>query len=291
MPVAKNSPALGGFHLKWYLKRAGGPNEGEQMDQSRYNTSHVWKPAEKLSSHRNLVMTNLMNMVADSKKIGIKMEKLWGAFLQQRWTDEIIKRSPCLSDLQMIEVITKTRSDLKIGFVIQPCCFDEDSTMFAFELFAILKNCPSHLLETWRLSKFLEHLLDNYNLRTVIASTLHTTIQSDKSKSIELSMWYKRLDERYNISLGKTIVGLSGNDQLAQLSALDLPYLEDYKQSISQCLEGGLCDLVSSREGNVHKHPDPSLDSFLFRGINISSQPPSSCDREKTDCLHPVLCF
>ena len=171
-----------------------------------------------------------------------------------------VNQSPCLNDLQMIEVITKTRSDLKIGFVIQPCCFDEDSTMFALELFAILKNCPSHLLETWRLSKFLEHLLYNYNLRTVMASTLHTTIQSDKSKSIELSMWYKRLDERYNISLGKTIVGLSGTDQLAQLSALDLPYLEDYKQSISRCLEGGLCDsltdVVSSREGNVHKHPE-----------------------------------
>ena len=167
--------------------------------------------------------------------------------------------------------------------------------MFALELFAILKNCPSHLLEAWRLSKFLEHLLYNYNLRTVMASTLHTTIQSDKSRSTELSMWYKRLDERYNISLGKTIVGLSGTDQLAQLSALDLPYLEDYKQSISRCLEGGLCDsltdVVSSREGNVHKHPDPSLDSFLFRGFNISSQPPSSCDREKTDSLHPVLCF
>ena len=68
MSVAKNSPALGGFQLKWYLKRAGGPNEGEQMDQSRYNKSHVWKPAEKLSSHRNLVMTNLMNMVADTRQ-------------------------------------------------------------------------------------------------------------------------------------------------------------------------------------------------------------------------------
>ena len=171
-----------------------------------------------------------------------------------------VNQSPCLNDLQIIEVITKTRSDLKIGFVIQPCCFEENSTMFALELLSTLKNCPSHLLGAWRLSKFLEHLLYNFNLRTVIASTLHTTIQSDKSKSTELSMWYKRLDERYNISLGKTIVGLSGTDQLTQLSALDLPYLEDYKQSISQCLEEGLCDsltdLVSSREGNVHKHPE-----------------------------------
>ena len=78
-----------------------------------------------------------MNMVTDSRKNNIKQETILRIFLEQRWTDEITNQLPCLNDLQMTEVITKTRHDLKIGFVIKPCCFDDDSMLFAIELFAI----------------------------------------------------------------------------------------------------------------------------------------------------------
>ena len=141
-----------------------------------------------------------------------------------------------------------------IGFVIKPCCFEEDSIVFTLELFTILKNCPSHLSETWRLSKFFEHLLNNHNLRTVLTATLRT-IQSSTSRSIEMSMWYRRMDAKYKISLGKTLIGLSNTRELAKLATLDLPYLEDYKEDINQCLTKGLCDnlpnLASDRAGRV----------------------------------------
>ena len=71
-----------------------------------------------------------------------------------------------------------------------------------------------------------------------------------------MNMWYKRLDAKYNISLGKTLIGLSDSRQLAHLAALDLPYLEDYEaEGINQCLTEGLCDilhdLVSDEAGTL----------------------------------------
>ena len=45
-----------------------------------------------------------------------------------------------------------------------------------------------------------------------------------------INIWYKRLDERYNFSLGSAIIGLMTSDNLKELSKLDPPYLmKDYR--------------------------------------------------------------
>lgn len=51
-----------------------------------------------------------------------------------------------------------------------------------------------------------------------------------------MKVFYKHLDAKYNISLGKSLIGFSNTRQLEELAALDLPYLEDYREDINQCL-------------------------------------------------------
>ena len=49
-----------------------------------------------------------------------------------------------------------------------------------------------------------------------------------------IDMWYERLDERYNFSLGPAILPLLTSKNLTQLAALDLPYLKNYNASVQE---------------------------------------------------------
>ena len=44
-----------------------------------------------------------------------------------------------------------------------------------------------------------------------------------------INMWYQRLDERYNVSLGPHVLGLLTSENLTQLTALDPPYLYNFE--------------------------------------------------------------
>ena len=59
-----------------------------------------------------------------------------------------------------------------------------------------------------------ESLLTNENLNTVVAATMHT-IQPRAGDNIKdftaINMWYQRLEERYNFSLGPNILPLDDN--------------------------------------------------------------------------------
>ena len=46
-------------------------------------------------------------------------------------------------------------------------------------------------------------------------------------------MWYERLDEKYNLSLGPAILGMTTTDNLMQLAELNPPYLKEYEASIN----------------------------------------------------------
>ena len=48
-----------------------------------------------------------------------------------------------------------------------------------------------------------------------------------------INMWYERLDERYNFSLGSNILPLMTTDNLEQLETLDPPYMNDLKAGIN----------------------------------------------------------
>ena len=69
-------------------------------------------------------------------------------------------------------------------------------------------------------------------MNTVMAATL-CNIQPMAGDNIKdfsaINMWYKRLDTRYNFSLGPVILPLLNTDNLTQLAKLDPPYLKDFK--------------------------------------------------------------
>ena len=67
-------------------------------------------------------------------------------------------------------------------------------------------------------------------MNSVVAATMEN-IQPRAGDNIKdftsINMWYKRLDQRYNFSLGPAILPMLTTDNLMHLTMLDPPYLVD----------------------------------------------------------------
>ena len=158
-------------------------------------------------------------------------------FLKNRWSTEILKTESCLTGDQVEHVIIKTAEDLNLDFGWNLWIPDEDLA-FGMELHTALFYCPQKSTEAAKLSFLFEHLLVNHSLNTVVAATMHN-IQPRASDNIEdftaINIWYRRLSERYNFSLGSIILPLlPGIDSQEHLETLDPPFLPFYNDFVSQ---------------------------------------------------------
>ena len=83
---------------------------------------------------------------------------------------------------------------------------------------------------------FFESLLNNHSLGTVLAATFNNLEDSGIQGNTAINMWYKYLykefDSRFNFSLGQSVIAISTIEQLKELSKLDPPYLDQYKECI-----------------------------------------------------------
>ena len=114
--------------------------------------------------------------------------------------------------------------------------FSDNDLGFGVELFSAIHNCHDNLIEAAKLSKLFESLITNENLNTVVAATMHN-IQPRAGDNIKdftaINMWYERLDERYNFSLGPNILPLMTTDNLIELETIDPPFLSKVKSRIN----------------------------------------------------------
>ena len=176
-----------------------------------------------------------MSLVRESKRKMIHESEVWKTLLDHRWDNDILKtNSSCLDDNQRFQVIYKTALDLRINY--NNHWIREEDLRLGTELFSALHYCPENLIEAAKLSKLFESLITNETLNTVVASTMHN-IQPRAGDNIKdftaINMWYQRLDERYNFSLGTNILPLMTTDDLTQLEALDPPFLRNYNDAQS----------------------------------------------------------
>ena len=191
----------------------------------------------------------IMNLVRESKIHRVAKTKVWKRLLKHRWNIEIMKACPCLKETQAAEVIYKTGRDLKIKYDWNLWIPEEDLP-FGIELYSALHYCPERLVEAAKLSALFTSLLTNKSLNTVVAATMHN-IQPRAGDNIKdftaINMWYERLGERYNFSLGPNILPLLTSDNLAHLASLDPPYLKDHTASIN----GRQYDNISTLSGRT----------------------------------------
>ena len=182
-----------------------------------------------LPKKKNLSIMTILNLVRESKKNGICESDVWKTFLKHRWDINILKTNSCLIEDQKADVIFKTAKDLRIHYDSNNWIPEEDLKL-ATELFSAITYCPKNLIESAKLSKLFESLLTNENLNTVVAASMHN-IQPRAGDNIKyfaaINMWYQRLDERYNFSLGPKVLPLMTTDSLTELEAFDPPFLQN----------------------------------------------------------------
>ena len=107
----------------------------------------------------------------------------------------------------------------------------DDDLALGIELFSALHYCPEMLIEKAKMLMLFESLITNENLNTVVAATMHN-IQPRAGDNIKdftaINMWYQRLDERYNFSLGPNILPLLATFGRHQIEMLNPPFLKQH---------------------------------------------------------------
>ena len=160
---------------------------------------------------------------------------IWRSLLGNRWRIKNIKESNCLNENQVAEVIYETGKEHKLRYDVSTSVPEEDLA-FGIQLYAAIHSCPDHLVEAAKIFHFFETLISNKTLNTVVAATMQN-IQPNADENIKdftaVNIWYERLDERYNFSLGPVVLPLLTSDSLERLKSLDPPYLKDLEAKIN----------------------------------------------------------
>ena len=60
-------------------------------------------------------------------------------------------------------------------------------------------------------------------------------------------MWYERLDERYNFSLGSNILPLMTTDNLKEMETLEPPFIKEIKAMINDTQHGNMSSLYGKK--------------------------------------------
>ena len=175
-----------------------------------------------------------MKMVWESKRNKINEKDLWYSLLKHRWTSDIMDYSPCLDEDDEYDVIVTTAQELNLDHHSANTWVPDEDLALGKELYSIVK-CPPHVAEAAKLWQFFSYLLNSHSLSTVVAATIRNMKPMAGGDNIEdfsaINMWYKRLDARYNFSLGPVLLPLLKTDNMAQLAELDPPYLKGFKST------------------------------------------------------------
>ena len=222
--LESKNDASQGIEIKWLIKNR------SMSDLDEQGNNHIL--GEKSP---NEVMTLVLGLVKQSKINKVDEKQVWSALLNQRWTvlrqwQDFMNPFECLEESFQSSVIMGTIMELGL-LPHNSSSVSEEDLAFGIELYSVIYHCPSNILEAAKLAVFFESLLTNYNLNTVVAATLHNIQPNNNVEDFTaINMWYERLEERYNFSLGPAIIGLMTSDNLMELSKLDPPYLmKDYK--------------------------------------------------------------
>ena len=224
-PISKNvsgsflsvqNGTTGGFNIKWQL--LGSNNRTIEIRKP----ISAWNVKTQETSDYNLNIMTMINLAREGKMRGFEEKEVWKTLLRQRWNFDILKSNSCLTESQVADVIFGIGKDLKFKYDWN-LWFPEEDIAFGLELFSALHFCRGSLTKAAKLSALYEVLINHHNLATVVAATMHN-IQPNAGDNIKdftvINMWYKRLDERYNFSLGPAILPLI-TSQVTPLDFLD----------------------------------------------------------------------
>ena len=248
----KFSGSSPGFQLTWWPQNrtntaiSASPSSGilDKQNQDLFSGNDDWKPKNTKWGMVNLAQTS---------RLQNKTDLLRNEVLNQRWSVEILKEKPCLDDKKAEFVINQTMERMIMDYKKHPDISDEDIEL-GVELYSYLHYCEKKMVEAAKLSVFFVKLLTDHSLETLVASTLNN-IQprvGDKLDDLTaMNMWFEYLDKKLNFSLGPLLVGLSSTSKLKKLQELDPPFLREYANFTTECLQEDHCEDILQVTGKI----------------------------------------
>ena len=220
---------IGGYALKWQLSKT-----RKSMENVSLKKEVSWEVKEgqdmRVGANWNIML--VMSLVQKCKKSNLREEVVWGAIMKYRWSKEAILDSPCLNESQIFDVISSAghQLGLKIGYT---SWIRDSDIVFGFEIFSVLQNCPSDLVQSAQKFIFFEHLITHYSLETVIASSMNNIVPRVENPIDEFSsinVWYNKLESIYQLELGPVLASFATTKQLETMRTLKPPFFDDNNQ-------------------------------------------------------------
>ena len=219
-PTSQEGSAVGGFKIEWHM-------EGHNVANLSNNKSERFWVQRVCQKGENRNMKTVMNLVRESKINKVSEDLVWKSLLRQRWSREILGRSPCLNESEEQQVIVKAAQELNLATGYNSWVPEEDLA-FGFKLYSSIHYCQATPAEAAKLSFFFANILTNHTLKTVISATMQS-IQPKAGGMLgdfsAINKWYAQLDRKYNFSsLGHIVASLSSEEQLKRFRELNSPY-------------------------------------------------------------------
>ena len=232
-----------GFRLSWFLQDSNGSRLTEVKPDTR-----GWRPGPAVPMYKQPEMDKMVRLASKARANNMTTDHI---------VLEIIKEKSKLIENRNIEYVNmcsegQIRHD-KFGVVFDSISLDlsevttpiiDEDIKAGIMLFSVVVYCS----EPVALSQFLHSLLSSESPRTIIQATVNT-IESDNVKepqNIErMKQFYLALDKIFHFQLGKILLAISSQSEIAAMTAKEWPYLTHYSQEIEQCLKEDSCQGVS----------------------------------------------
>ena len=220
-----------GFKLKWHFK---GLNASDFEIENDQTAKWGYKSSGENLSQGGGNMRSMLNFVREGRRKRMSDKALLDSVLKHRWSVHVLKKGRlCLNESEIHRVIVKAAQDLDlvIGF---NGWVPEDDLKLGGKLLLMVTICPAHLIEAAKLSVLFEALINYFGLDTLITATINS-VQPRAGGSIKdftsSNMWFQRLNQKFNFSLGPFLEALSTSEQLTRLQKLHPPFLNHLNTS------------------------------------------------------------
>ena len=231
--IQNNGSYIGGFKLTWRLD---GLKDLDLKSGEKEAIAWKFKETDLESRKKGLEgidgknMRGVLSLVREARKHKVSEMEVWNSVLRNRWNIHILNQeSPCPSGVDIQKMIINVAHELNLTIWHSGWIPETDLGLGA-RLFSVITYCPSHVVESAKLSIFFESLLTNHSLETIVTATMNI-LKPRAGDTIEdfnaINTWYERLDQKYNLSVGPLLTALSTNEQLAQLKRLNAPFLKN----------------------------------------------------------------
>ena len=247
--TAERPKNLQGFKLSWNASDSIGNREP-------YNENDVWKlHLPPMYMNKNKALIDMIELASLARKGNLSLDSVWQTVVNYKTTwvhGNRHRTSWCMDSITEAGAIEEIKTSLNVKDVKDIDGISSVDLEFGVKIFSVLHYCPNYVVEASKIAIFYEHILEEKSLRTIIQTTMNLMspeYETDNLKTVK--SFFSEMDKMFKFSLESPLIALTNTEDIGNLMEESLPYLENHKINLKECLENENCDKVKSLTKNI----------------------------------------